>query len=305
MSLPIQLSLPESFFNEETLCEYHVNATMKKVWAVQLDLLNKFVEVCDRHGIKYQVFAGTLLGLVRHQGFIPWDDDIDVALDRESFEKLVEIGPKVFSDPYFFQTALTDRETFLSEARLRNSRTTAYVKGQSTVGSNNGIYIDIFVLDGVVKSPFLRCAQNLLKVLTRKILTSYYRGGGRKGILDCLFANAVMPMARKVKYETWYRIYHRVLAMYTAHTNLIGLVTHSNSSMQKYALTKDEFLKYKIMEFEGLKVRAPEGYEEVLKRIYGDYMSFPPVSARGKWHGDVIMFDPEHSYMELKDGDAC
>ena len=305
MSLPIQISLPDSFFKDEVLCGYKVNSKMKKIWAVQLDLLKAFAEVCERHNIKYQVFAGTLLGLVRHQGFIPWDDDIDVALDRENFEKLVEIGPKVFSDPYFFQTALTDRETFLSEARLRNSRTTAYVKGQSTVGSNNGIYIDIFVLDGVVKSPFLRCAQNLLKVLTRKILTSYYRGVVRKGILDRLFANAVMPMARKVKYETWYRIYHRVLAMYTAHTNLIGLVTHSNSFMQKYALTKDEFLKYKIMEFEGLKVRAPEGYEEVLTRMYGDYMDYPPVSARGAWHEGAIMFDPEHSYAELTAKNAC
>ncbi|MBQ8125612.1 MAG: LicD family protein [Kiritimatiellae bacterium] len=291
--LPIEITLPNGFLEAEERCGYLVTAKQKRIWSIELDLLKKLLDVCRAHDIKVQIFAGTLLGAIRHKGFIPWDDDVDVALDRENFEKLIAIGPNEFKEPYFFQTALTDRKTFLSEARLRNSLTTAYVKGQSTLESHNGIYIDILVLDGVVRNKFLVSVQNLFKIVIRKILTSYNMQMVEGCIIKRLVAGIVVSLSHVLTFETWYRIYHHVLAMYTAYSNMIGLVTHSNDFMQKYALTKNEFATSTMMRFEGLEVPVPVASDAILKRIYGEYWQYPPVSKRGLWHAGQICFDPD------------
>ena len=147
MALPIKLPLPKHFLEEEVRCGYRVTEKLKKIWAVELDLLNEFQRVCKKHNIKFTIFGGTLLGAVRHKGFVPWDDDLDVAMTRVEFDKLCRIAETEFDYPYFFQTALTDRRYFFSYARLRNSETTAIISGNGTPDYNNGVYIDIYVLE--------------------------------------------------------------------------------------------------------------------------------------------------------------
>ena len=88
----------------ETICGYEVSAQMKRIWAMELDMVEKFVAVCREHGFEYMIMGGTLLGAVRHKGFIPWDNDIDILMPRKDFNKLLEIGPDAFRNPLFFQT---------------------------------------------------------------------------------------------------------------------------------------------------------------------------------------------------------
>ena len=88
----INLVLEDSFFEEEIRSGYTVSSEMKKIWAVELDLLNEFSKVCQKHQLKWFVHAGTLLGAIRHKGFIPWDDDIDVVMPRADYEKLCELA---------------------------------------------------------------------------------------------------------------------------------------------------------------------------------------------------------------------
>ena len=97
--------LDASFFKEEERCGYLVTEKRKKVWAVGLELWERFDEVCKKHGITYYAYYGTLLGAVRHQGFIPWDDDIDVIMFRDEYKRFQEIAPSEFTEPYFFQNA--------------------------------------------------------------------------------------------------------------------------------------------------------------------------------------------------------
>ena len=122
--LPIKIALPEGFLEEEVRCGYTVSVEMKKLWAVELDLLAEFDRVCRKHGLTYFVDSGTLLGAVRHKGFIPWDDDIDVAMFREDYRKLPRIAAQEFQHPYFFQTPFTDPGLVMGGSRLRNSDTT-------------------------------------------------------------------------------------------------------------------------------------------------------------------------------------
>ena len=149
--LPIKLDVDDSFFKEEVLCDYTVTEDMKKVWAIELDLYNELKNFCEAKNIPYFAISGTLLGAARHQGFIPWDDDMDIAVPRKAFNRFCKLAAEHFKEPYFFQTEETDYGFLHVFARLRNSETTAipYYDADSKLKHNQGIWIDIFPLDSI------------------------------------------------------------------------------------------------------------------------------------------------------------
>ena len=115
--------LPESFFEEEVICDFKVDLTRKKLWAISLDLLFKFDEICRKHHLNYSLAYGSLLGAIRHHGIIPWDDDVDVFMLREDYEVLKTLKDE-FQPPYFLQIPGEDGYLY-SYAKVRNSNTTA------------------------------------------------------------------------------------------------------------------------------------------------------------------------------------
>ena len=106
--IELNINIPDSFLDEEERCGYIVSKQMKEVWAVELDLLAELLRVCKKHGIKVFASGGTMLGAIRHKGFIPWDDDIDMMMFRSDYDKLCAIAAEEFVEPYFFQTEYTD-----------------------------------------------------------------------------------------------------------------------------------------------------------------------------------------------------
>ena len=106
--VPLELEIPESFYQPEERSNYLVTAERKQLWAVHLDLLNKFQEICKRHNLKYWADGGTLLGAVRHQGFIPWDDDIDIVMLRDDFNKFIDFAQEELNYPLRPQEAVLD-----------------------------------------------------------------------------------------------------------------------------------------------------------------------------------------------------
>ena len=305
MSLPIKIKLPEHFLESEVRCGYEVSAKLKKVWAVELDLLAEFDRVCAKHCIKYQVFAGTLLGAVRHKGFIPWDDDVDVALLREDYDRLLAVSSE-FKHPYFLQTAYSDPLFFITHSRLRNSETTGAIAGEMDVRYNNGIYIDVFVLDDYTESSVgYKTQKAIIRFLGAAI-------SGKKNVhkehkvstklfvrrlvsaLFFMFPASVLLYLRDVvvKINNWH----------SGPNRRVGLVSHINWFTEKYWLRNCEARKSVRYNFENIQVYGPLDYDTVLTRIYGDYMCFPPVEERGKWHEGKIHFEPDVPYIEYLKG---
>ena len=146
--------------NQTVMPEYEISPETRELFKVNLDLLKKFKSICEKYSITYYASCGTLLGAVRHEGFIPWDDDMDLFLMWDDYKKFLEVAPKECSYPYFFQSHLTEDEGEASASRLRRSDTTGYTQWEKNnitdVNYNKGIFIDIFPIFYVPDTKFMR-----------------------------------------------------------------------------------------------------------------------------------------------------
>lgn len=300
MELNEGIKLSEDFLNTEIRCDYTVTAKQKKVWAVQIDLLYRLLEVCQKHNIKVIAYAGTILGAIRHKGFIPWDDDIDVALTRTEYEKLLKVAPQEFEEPYFFQTALSDKEFFLGYARLRNSNTTGIITDSKSVNYNNGIYIDVFVLDSYTRDELkfekqIQRRDRFLFLFDSYHLHKVYESAKPK-ILSRIIHYTVSKI---IPYRFIVALYNKNLTKFNKNESRISLMTHEVPFIRKYWCDLSDFNDILYVPFESIMIPIPKNYDKLLKHMYGNYMDFPPKDKRGAWHEGQLLFEPDIPYKEF------
>lgn len=296
--LSIEIELPNGFLKEEVRADYCVSSRMKRVWAIELDLLAKFDSICKKHAIKYCVFAGTLLGAVRHGGFIPWDDDVDVCMDRENFNRLLAIPAEEFVYPYFLQTAYSDRQYYCPYARFRNSATTGVITGMESANYNNGIYMDVFVLDGMPASKMAFIFQNAACKFIEKVINEYKMEQWVYKSFPSTMIRMLRPLWYVIGYERLVRMHTKMLSVFSCGAEWMTFMTHYRKMALKYKIHKSELKEFVKLPFESLEVMAPKNFEKQLSRTYGDYMKFPPAEQRGGWHQGMIEFNPDVPYWQ-------
>lgn len=289
----LKIELPDSFFLEEERDGYLVSAKMKELWAVQLDLLNEFDRVCKKYNLRYILDFGTLLGAVRHKGFIPWDDDVDVSMLREDYDKLMEVGPKEFKYPYFLQTPYTDENFNEAVTKLRRSDT-MYVTYHNLLNYptfNLGIFIDIFVYDYI---PADKQSEELIYKRTETDFLHRYVLCHRPSIYDGV--KYPFRMARYQYYRMRYGSPSQVYAKQEQfaksfnHDDLVGCVMYFDLNKRSHGF----FLETTELQFENLLLPAPANYDELLRSLYGDYM----IPVRNGAAHVMAHFDTSHSYKE-------
>lgn len=291
----LKVELPDSFFQEEERDGFLVKSKVKELWAVQLDLLLEFDRVCKKYNLKYILDFGTLLGAIRHRGFIPWDDDVDVSMLRDDYDRLLEIGPSEFSYPYFLQSRETDKDYDLAVAKLRRSDTSMIdvesLKHRPVY--NQGIFIDIFVWDNCPtnnKEHFATINQN-----TYDAFLHFYVLSHRPSLNDGLKLpfTASRYLYYKVLYGSAEKEYNRLQTLskqfdrsdYVA--NLMFL--KSECRLRRWHEESQE------ASFEGLMFPIPVDYDALLTDCYGDYMT--PVQFASDH--TIVSFDTNRSYQEV------
>lgn len=282
------------FFREEERFGFYIEKWRKEVWAVELDLLYEFDRVCKELGVQYYLSNGALIGAVRDGHFIPWDDDIDVMMFRKDYDILVAQGPPHFSPPYFLQTGYTDERYSRGHSQLRNSETCAARPTEiDTVPFNQGIFIDIFVLDGIddrkVKRQIARsqrCKKDIVAIgreisgiSPRSVIQRI-----RKKLLIAKYGNATEI------YRQWENIFRDV------DSDEVEILMFRRKSATIHRYRKEWFSSVHFVAFEDGVFPAPGNYDRVLAARYGeDYMIPKRVENTHSKLGNII-FDPDRSY---------
>lgn len=290
--------MPEDFLNEEIRTNFIVSQTRKKIWAIELDLTAELLRVCEKHKIKLFAAYGTLLGAVRHEGFIPWDDDMDFFMLRDDYDRLMKVASEEFKEPYFMQTALSDRLFFNGYARLRKSNTTGAVSFTDSPNFNNGIFVDIFVLDGIPLSFRNIRKQKSITLFLSHLLSCYYADiENAIPLKKRLFLLYIRPIVKTLlAYDKIFRIYEQNLKKFNSVSKEVACLCVP--SFYSKPLPRNCFDDVEYRNFEFLQIPVPSRSNELLTILYGDYMKFPPHEERGTWHENVITFDPDIPYKE-------
>lgn len=298
IELPIKIKLPSNFLDEETRCGYFISSDMKAVWAVELDLLSELDKVCKRLSIKYFLDAGNLLGAVRDGKFIPWDDDIDLVMLRNDYDKLMKDGLCLFQYPYFLQCPYSDKEYARPHAQLRNSNTCAAMKNEGkSVIFNQGIFIDIFPLDGILEND-LNCQIKMVKKIKKP--AKYISFHHSKKLHVELF--------RKIRANIYKAIYGDIPTIFerldnyvrqSSEERYVDKVTFRDDVSKICYLKKSWFEQSVVLEFEEFKCAVPSAYDEILKAYYGtDYMTPKQQSTVHGGNGGMI-FDAYKPYKDV------
>ena len=245
--------------------------TIKEEQDIQLGILNHFMSICEKEKLQYFFAYGTLLGAIREQGFIEWDDDVDIWMPRKDFDKFAEIYYKYKNNHYFLQNYITDPETVAPEImRICVNGTFKWPDGCEKETFHTGLYFDIFPLDNGFgtaqdKLDLEKCTQ-----LHSKLLQSLRKSsnGTIKGFLKEIKAKTV---SRK-KYSS------ELVALIKSHdraeSNIILSFPASYAGLCRSYFNKSYFEETVYVPFESIKVPVPKKYDELLRYMYGeDYMT--------------------------------
>jgi lipopolysaccharide cholinephosphotransferase len=274
---------------------YPLDEQLLPLWQVQLDLLQKFIEVCQQYHLRCWVDSGTLLGAVRHKGFIPWDDDVDVNMMREDYDRLQEVAAEAFQPPFFYQTAYTDKDYYRSHGQLRMDGTAAIRPSDCFQPFHQGIFIDVFPLDGIPDNDprvddAMRKGRRILRFLKAKntnILLS-----GRWGLVFRKW-----KACREVARRGWTNIFREAEDLYrqfpVADADIVGELSTTGRDLACRKCVYDDTV---WLDFEDIKVPAPAGWDEYLRVQYGDNYMTPMHDPT--LHGDLVI-DAHRDYREV------
>lgn len=254
---------------------------LRKLQLVQLLPFLEIKRICDKHNIHYTPIGGTLLGTVRHKGFIPWDDDIDVGMLREEYNKFLEVAKNELRPEFFLQTYETDPNYPKAIARLCVNETRYVLRWEKDADIHQGVFTDIFPYDNSPNNKLHQIYHKYmikwLRYATYHKYSPYGKPTSIKGKIFSFIVSLPFTFHNKKSVRTlWDNIMQKYNSMSTEHVVRTGSSYPYEKVRVKRALM-EEFVE---MEFEDFKISVLKGYHEHLSDNYGDYMKLPPIEKR-------------------------
>lgn len=275
--------------------DYNISDKMKRTWKIELSMLDEVDRICRKHNLTYFLVHGSLLGAVRHKGFIPWDDDLDIAMKRSDYEKFLSVASEELCSPLSLILPPNEPDLWWGPfARIMNLNSTAILPHNLEKEGHQGIWIDILPID--------YCTQNeaLLEKKLKKLRRLHMKINAKTfGHDNPTFGglNRICSLGYRIAaaFETKASLceqLNRAMQLYSEESPEVAIFT----GYQKLkTFNADIFDDTVMLDFEGRKLPAPVGYEDYLFRsLGGDYMKFPPEEERKPKHRGI--FDPDLPY---------
>ncbi len=273
-----------------------MDSVQRKLQCVQVEILDVIDRFCREHNISYSLYAGTLLGAVRHQGFIPWDDDLDICMERSEYNRFLDAWNQAHPEGYLLQNKENTPAFTQSFSKIRKEHTTFLQYDWEAGQYHTGIFVDIFPLDRMPDGKLQR-ARFLWRSMQYQLLTREFvppKGSRLEKAVSGLIL-ALIPAERRAEKRAL--LLHRITRDRDPKHHTVGIELLSTMKMP---LPPDLFDRYELLAFENGRYPCFSRWKEYLVAKFGDYMTLPPESER-TWKHHPIILDFEHDYEELSD----
>ncbi len=252
--------------------------SLEEIHKIDLRLVKEFLKICKKHNLKYYIIGGTLLGAIRHKGFIPWDDDVDIAMMRDDYEEFLKVASKELPEDMKLTTFYNNKKYRYYLPRIEDLNTEIIEKRYEHLGEKSHLFIDIFPIDGTPNNKILRKIY-YFRILFNRMLVSWY------------YIDTIDPVRKRKKYEKILIFLGKVLPTKKI-INPQRRLKHIDSLLKRQKVEKSNFIgtimgayrtreivpkeyfgtpkKYK---FENIELTGPEMYDKYLTHMYGKYMT--------------------------------
>ena len=284
---------------EEKRNGYVMSSQKEKVRSIQIEITRHILDVCNRHSLRIWADWGTLLGTVRERGFIPWDDDIDLMMMRDDYEKLIQLSDSEFTHPFFLQSVHTEKQYCRGHIQVRYDGTTAVLPIDIYQPFHQGIFVDIFVYDNIPDEMGREWNRSLRKAkwAMKCLQSAYYNRFSQETPFDYVKFVIAKTICLIFGSKNIYRLFERQFTKWNSvECRCIACPTFNIKWIKRETKEKEWYSKTIMMPFENIELPVPANYHEVLTAIYGkDYMT-PRKDPSG--HGEVII-NPDRPYQDV------
>lgn len=277
----------------------------EKIRKIQLKMLEDLNNICLVNDIKLMLGGGTFLGAVRHKGFIPWDDDIDLMMLRDDFEKLLKVLDALPKE-YEFQYIVPQKISYCTFAKLMHKNSSLIEVGNENIPKLQGIYLDIFIIENIpnnkIVSFFYGLKCNYMQLVSSSIVMTKFLSEYNKKIFMQSFSGKINYFIRKTigflyRYQNIEKYFIKVDKTFKKYKDKKTSYVTIPSGRRHYfgeKQLKEIFLNLVEYPFENLKIWGPKEYNIYLENLYGsNYMQLPPIEKREKHHCIKISIDGE------------
>lgn len=258
--------------------DYMPKKDLRQLQLIQLEMLIEVDRICKNNDIKYCIIAGTLLGAVRHGGYIPWDDDADIAMLRPEYEKFCKICEEdLDTDRFYLQTHFNTKEYRWGYGKLRRKDTQYIRKGQEHMNYDSGVFIDLFPLDNVPNNKKLRRCYAFLCTIIRKLLWSKVGAKAEKKKSMRLIYKLLSVIPKNMIFYGYNKL---VKLSSNMKTDFVRILTFPTPNNAYYGYYKKWYIELTNIEFEKYFFPAAKDYHGYLSFKFGNYNKLPPIEER-------------------------